>query len=103
MSKFTNGYDEDPEKRKLIPKNFKQNLKDRKLFHQKEEEKSIIVTKITTYQFKISCLMEELGEIFKKPTKFNDSIDYLKQKKLFADFIARFSRNYVYEIDRIVR
>lgn len=103
MDKFTNGYDENCEKRKLVPKTFKQNSKDGKLFYQKQEEKSVIVTKITTYQLRISCLMDELGIIFRKSTKFSDGTDYFKQRKLFADFMVRFSRNYVYEIDRIVR
>lgn len=103
MNKFTNVEKEDLEKRKLVPKNFKLNSKDGKLFHRKDEEKSVIVTKVTTYQIKILSLMDELVQILRNPSTFTDHIESFKQRKLFADFIVRFTRNYIYEIDRIVR
>lgn len=100
MNKFTNR--EKEEQSKLVPIDFKTNSKDGKLFHQKSEEKSMIVTRITTYQLKILSSMDELQRILRKSPEFVDPIDHFKQRKLFADFIVRFSRNYIYEIDRIV-
>lgn len=99
MNKFTNAQKEE----KLVPKDFKLHSKDGKIFDQKSEEKSTIVTKVTTYQLKILSLMDELVQLLRKPPSITDHIDYFKQRKLFADFIVRFSRNYIYEIDRIVR
>ncbi len=104
MHKFTNVQKDDSDKRKLIPQDFKLNCKDGKLFRQKSEEKSAIVTKVTTYHLKILSLIDELIHILRKSSlTYVDHSDQFKQRKLFSDFIARFSRNYIYEIDRIVR
>lgn len=102
MHKFTSVEKEDAAQRKLVPIEFKTDSKDGKLFQQKSEEKSVIVTRVTTYQLKILSSMDELERILRKSPEFVDPIDCFKQRKLFADFIVRFSRNYIYEIDRIV-
>ncbi|KAJ6640258.1 hypothetical protein Bhyg_13008, partial [Pseudolycoriella hygida] len=87
---------------KLVPKKCIGNSKDGKLFQQKSEEKSTTVTKVTTCQLKILSLMDELEKTLKKVPKSTDPIDQFKQRKLFSDFIVRFSRNYVYEVDKII-
>ncbi|KAG4065476.1 hypothetical protein HA402_009037 [Bradysia odoriphaga] len=102
MNKCTSLQTVDSETRKLVPKCFHLNSKDGKLFRQKYEEKAVIVTKVTTYQLKIVSSMDDLMGLLKKSPTFVDPTDQFKQRKLFADFIARFSRNYVYEIDRII-
>lgn len=102
MNQFTSPQKDDAVTQKLVPKVFHPNSKDEKLFRQKIEEKAAIVTKVTTYQLKIVSTMDELIGILKKPPTFVDPIDQFKQRKLFADFIARFTRNYIYEIDRVV-
>lgn len=103
MNKFTNPQKSDLEVQKLVPKGFHLNSGDGKLFRQKSEEKAAIVTKVTTYQLKIVSSIDELIGILKKSPSFVDSTDHFKQRKLFADFIARFTRNYIYEVERIVR
>ncbi|XP_037026108.1 uncharacterized protein LOC119067305 isoform X2 [Bradysia coprophila] len=102
MNKYTNVQTGDSETQKLVPKCFHLNSKDGKLFRQKYEEKAVIVTKVTTYQLKIVSSMDDLMVLLKKSPTFVDPTDQFKQRKLFADFIARFSRNYIYEIDRII-
>lgn len=102
MNKFVSVQRGEPETQKLVPKGFQLNSADGKLFRQKNEEKAVIVTKVTTYQLKIASSMDELMGILNKPPNFVDPNDQFRQRKLFADFIARFSRNYIYEVDRIV-
>lgn len=103
MDKLSNADENYSDPRKIVPIEFKISSKDGKLFHQKSEEKSMIVTKVTTYQLKIVTLMDELEKSLRKPPKFVDPTDIFKQRKLFAEFIVRFTRNYIYEIERIVR
>lgn len=102
MDKLNSADNNGPEKLKLVPKDFQYNSKDGKLFREKSEEKSAIVTKVTTHQLKILSFMDDLMHQLGNSPKFVAHIDQFKQRKLFAEFIARFSRNYVYEIDRIV-